>query len=323
MIQGTASSDAKVEASIDSGRALFDGSKPGGGSVRIGGSLSGTAAGSGSSAAAPAAQPAAEELPPQLKISMGPSVRPVPEVQGSAVQTAPPSSDDAGSFLDQWAGAVRRGAGAVWDGIKESVESLAQKAKDLLSSMGSWFRDAFMRVWSAPQTASTGTVSNGGLINGIQMPKELSAIADVRNFSKTVGTKHMILGLMYIAAKIDQESGPRLKIGDVSDKHGGKMGGHKSHQQGLDVDIYFNTGGSKAAYWNYRILHHLCNNPFMTPTIIFVSGAKKNSLLGQADSAGDGQVASWAGGVLNTNEPGHDNHYHVRIAPKPKSMPQL
>ena len=158
--------------------------------------------------------------------------------------------------------------------------------------MGSWFRDAFMRVWSAPQTASTGTVSNGGLINGIQMPKELSAIADVRNFSKTVGTKHMILGLMYIAAKIDQESGPRLKIGDVSYKHGGKMGGHKSHQQGLDVDIYFNTGGSKAAYWNYRILHHLCNNPFMTPTIIFVSGAKKNSLLGQADSAGDGQVRS-------------------------------
>jgi len=337
MIKGTASTDAKVEAAIDSGRALFDGSKPAGGAVKIGGSLSGkeqsggsssagpgsaSSAGSSGPSASPPAAPEAEELPPQLRISVGPSVRPVPEIQGSAVQATPPPADSA-SWLDDWAGAVRRGAGAVWDGIKEGVESLTQKTKDMLSRMGDWFRDAFMKVWNAPETASTGKVNNGGLINGIQMPKGLSAIADVRNFNETYGTKHMILGLMYIAAQINQEGGPKLKIGDVSDKHGGKLGGHKSHQQGNDVDIYFNEGGQKAAYWNYRILHHLCNNPFMTPTMIFVSSGKKSSLLGQAKAAGDGQVASWAGGVLNTNEPGHDNHYHVRIDPKPKSLPKL
>ena len=40
---------------------------------------------------------------------------------------------------------------------------------------------------------------------------------------------------------------PRVIIGDISLKHGGRFGAHASHQQGLDVDVYYpRRGGGRA-----------------------------------------------------------------------------
>jgi len=302
------------------GDKLFDGggSKQGGTAVPTGGALGGTAA----SSPAPAPAPASDPVP--VVASAPPAARPAPAVKGLNIEPlpvpegAPVAGQTQDSGFDAWLDAMRRRASSAWDSVSSGVSGFAGDVKRLLSEAGDSFKKAFMAVWDAPDTKTSGAVNNGRLGNGIQMPD--SPYYSIINRRETWGAKHTILGLMYIGARLSLSGAPTLKIGDISGSDGGKLGGHKSHQRGLDFDLpfFYNKNGGHDARSNYQTLELLHNNPFMTVEMIFVSPRVKSMLLRQAKEAGDGALAAWAQEKLLTSEPGHDNHYHVRVSPEPK-----
>jgi murein endopeptidase len=55
------------------------------------------------------------------------------------------------------------------------------------------------------------------------------------------GTEHTIREIMSVAAayRAANRGAPRLVVGDISREGGGPMDEHVSHQNGLDVDLYF------------------------------------------------------------------------------------
>jgi len=95
----------------------------------------------------------------------------------------------------------------------------------------------------------------GGLKRGVQLPAEGDAYFTWDPVRKTTpnrgwrrwGTDRLVRTTLRIARRYtrDNPSAPRLTIGDLSRPRGGDFGprygsiGHASHQNGLDVDIYY------------------------------------------------------------------------------------
>lgn len=126
---------------------------------------------------------------------------------------------------------------------------------------------------------------------------------------------------------------PRLYVGDISQPRGGPMnGGHRSHQIGLDADIWLRIPGSEPLSRDAREkissdsvvrADRLAVNELWTPAHhaviraaardpavarIFVNAAIKRALC-DAEPPGDRdwlrKVRAWWG---------HDSHFHVRLA---------
>jgi murein endopeptidase len=105
---------------------------------------------------------------------------------------------------------------------------------------------------------------------------------------------------------------PRMAIGDLSRPRGGDFGprfgyiGHASHQNGLDVDVYYPRadGRERAPRWaseiNRRLSQELVNR-FLAAGAVTIFVGPNTGLSGPA-----GVVAP----LVN-----HDNHLHVRILP--------
>ncbi|MEM6550030.1 MAG: penicillin-insensitive murein endopeptidase [Pseudomonadota bacterium] len=125
---------------------------------------------------------------------------------------------------------------------------------------------------------------------------------------------------------------PRLYVGDISQPRGGPMlSGHRSHQIGLDADIWFRPGRPQAisrrareeigspsvvrrdrldVNGNWTPAHHALIRRAAEDTAvarIFVNAAIKKALC-RAEPAGDRawlrKVRAWWG---------HDSHFHVRL----------
>ncbi len=125
---------------------------------------------------------------------------------------------------------------------------------------------------------------------------------------KLVDTTELVLNAYHDA----HPDSPRVLVGDLSRPHGGYFGarygglGHLSHQNGLDVDVYYpRTDGREVA----------------PTTIDQVDISLSRDLLGRFLAANPEYVfvgphlpLSGPAGVV---EPltGHDNHMHVRIYP--------
>lgn len=93
------------------------------------------------------------------------------------------------------------------------------------------------------QSISYGTYSNGCLLKGRPISKEsknhvlLNPERD-RNW----GHPHLIDYLMALGAKVSRSMKGKIFIGDLSAAHGGPtISGHRSHQNGLDVDLSYNV----------------------------------------------------------------------------------
>jgi hypothetical protein len=242
----------------------------------------------------------------------------VSAVPGPVQAVLQPSPEEPG-LLDRWGFSLKRWADKEWDMIKDGYYGLKGKVKSLLARLGDDFRSKFMSVWNSGDALSLGKTNKGYLLDAVHLPQ--TSVMAIRNSAEAFGTKHMVLGLMYVGGQISVEGGPDLKVGDISDSDGGRLGGHKSHQNGLDSDIYFfYKNGRHDPHWNYRVLFYLRDNPFFEPAIIFVSPRVKALLLAECRRRGDSGTAAWANAVLNTNEPNHDDHFHLRIDPAPKLM---
>jgi murein endopeptidase len=108
---------------------------------------------------------------------------------------------------------------------------------------------------AACRSRAVGLPQAGRLVCGVQLPGETDALItwdNVLGVSPERGWRRW--GTSKLVREVEQISidygvrfpiGPRLVVGDLSRRHGGPFGtefggvGHASHQNGLDVDIYY------------------------------------------------------------------------------------
>ena len=108
---------------------------------------------------------------------------------------------------------------------------------------------------AACRSRAEGLTNHGRLVCGVQLPDETDALVTwdgVLGQSPNRGWRRW--GTSKLVDTVEQLSidygvkfpiGPRLVVGDLSRQHGGPFGvefggvGHASHQNGLDVDIYY------------------------------------------------------------------------------------
>jgi murein endopeptidase len=94
-----------------------------------------------------------------------------------------------------------------------------------------------------PQVGSVavGAPNSGRLVNGVQLP---ASGPDWIALSAPEGrwtTDRMLSYLLAVLRdyRLANPGAPQVMIGDLSLPHGGPMGGHVSHQNGLDVDVFY------------------------------------------------------------------------------------
>jgi murein endopeptidase len=176
------------------------------------------------------------------------------------------------------------------------------------------------------QSTALGSPSAGGLQNGVRLPAEGPAFLTwdpvLRRSPnrpwRRWGTDRLVR-LVLRVARADRAAhprGPRLAIGDLSRPHGGDFGphfgyiGHASHQNGLDVDVYYPRSDGRERVPRYasqidaRRSQELVDR-FLNAGAVTIFVGPNTGLSGPA-----GVVMP----LVN-----HDNHLHVRIGVSPSS----
>jgi len=156
------------------------------------------------------------------------------------------------------------------------------------------------------------------------------------------GIEPLVDGLRKIAAYMmgSGRASTDMYVGNLSSANGGKLGGHKSHQRGRDVDIGFYTtdtagrpvnlgfvsftqGKDGLTGWNgsqkvrfdakrnwFLIQAILANgDPGFKPANIFIAKHLETAILAEAGDPAQRRRAA----ALMSYWPGHDNHLHLRV----------
>jgi murein endopeptidase len=172
------------------------------------------------------------------------------------------------------------------------------------------------------RSVAVGSPSAGRLVRGVRLPSEgehFFTWDPVKRRSpnrawRRWGTDKLVRLVLRIAREYGEAHpyAPRMAVGDLSRPHGGDFGpqfgfiGHASHQNGLDVDIYYpradgrETAPRYASEINRRLSQDLVDR-FVKAGAVDVFVGPNTRLTGPP-----GVVAP----LVN-----HDNHLHVRIAP--------
>jgi murein endopeptidase len=169
-------------------------------------------------------------------------------------------------------------------------------------------------VWH--QARSVGLPYGGNLVNGTQLPVKGDAwvtwnpITDSRpNVPvRLYGNEHTIATIISVtrAYRAAHPHAARVVVGDISYEGGGRMDDHVSHQNGLDVDIYFPRRDRelRAPTTLGEIDHRLAQDLLDR---FAAAGAQKIFVAHGSGFHGPGDVVmAW---------PGHDYHMHVRFPP--------
>lgn len=80
----------------------------------------------------------------------------------------------------------------------------------------------------------------------------------VRNPDEVWTVPEVIIGLQAAHAAVEAKhpGGPDMVIGDISRRNGGRFPPHRSHQDGLDVDMRYFLLGEQPADYKYRMVTH-------------------------------------------------------------------
>lgn len=190
-------------------------------------------------------------------------------------------------------------------------------------------------AWSSFKKPATGqpevvgTYSNGCLIGGAELPASGPGYQSIRRYRKRYfGHPRLVRYVKDLASKLNESGFGDILVGDMSQIRGGPLPyGHRSHQLGLDVDLWF-TKPAKGkrnddkhfkslvdphretidrSVWSDRIpqtLRSAAEHPEVAR--IFVHWVIKNEL---CKTVGDDR--EW----LRKIRPwwGHSSHFHVRL----------
>jgi murein endopeptidase len=197
--------------------------------------------------------------------------------------------------------------------------SLVPAACDWRETLSSAKRVQIPVEWK--RSVAVGDPAAGRLVRGVRLPREgrhFFTWDPVRRRSpnrpwRRYGTD----GLVRIVLRVAREYGrahpraPRLAVGDLSRPRGGDFGpqfgyiGHASHQNGLDVDVYYPRADGREraprdASQIDRALSQELVDRFVAAGAQTIFVGPNTGLTGRA-----GVVAA----LVN-----HDNHLHVRVA---------
>lgn len=125
----------------------------------------------------------------------------------------------------------------------DSADSDDDKARQALAVIdgATWVQPRAPRKWATTDTQepsdSIGEPWNGALFGGEAMPSGEGY--EIRRPNRSYGAPHVVDHLRHVIAEVRAlyPNVHTLAIGDLSAKQGGKIGGHVSHQSGLDVDV--------------------------------------------------------------------------------------
>jgi hypothetical protein len=166
------------------------------------------------------------------------------------------------------------------------------------------------------RSESSGLASGGHLHDGVQFPLESPdhvtwdpANDRVPNRAwRLYGTDKLVHVLMQVIKqyRAAHPDAPRVVVGDLSRKGGGPLDQHSSHQNGLDVDVYYPREDGVLAHprsvgeVDWRLAQDLVDR-FVAAGAQYVFVGYSTPLRGPG-----GVVQPW---------PHHDNHMHVRLYP--------
>ena len=164
---------------------------------------------------------------------------------------------------------------------------------------------------------SVGLWYYGRLVDGTQLPVEgpdwvtWNPVTDsVPNLANRLYGNELTIRrvISVIAAYRSAHPGaPRVLVGDISFRDGGQMDGHASHQNGLDVDVYYPRRDKRLSA------------PIATGQI---DGELAQDLLDRFVAAGATMVfVGYSTGLRGPSGvvvpyPNHENHMHVRFPPR-------
>jgi murein endopeptidase len=180
---------------------------------------------------------------------------------------------------------------------------------------------ASLHVQWHPSTA-LGTYSAGALAGGVRLPPAGRAFLTwdpvLRRSPnrpwRRWGTDRLVRTVQTVARGYHRAHprAPRLLVGDLSRRHGGDFGprfgyiGHASHQNGLDVDVYYpREDGRDAAAKGARDIDRALSQELVDR---FVAAGAAVVFVGPNTGLGGppGRVETLVQ---------HDNHLHVRLPP--------
>ena len=186
--------------------------------------------------------------------------------------------------------------------------------------------------------ASHGEYAKGCLAGGTELPETGPGWQAMRlSRNRNWGHPSAIRFIERFSQRVQSIGWPRLYIGDISQPRGGPMrSGHRSHQLGLDIDIWLlrpsekllsrkqrekvgsprTVSGTKVnKYWtasHHQVLKAAASDPGVAR--IFVNPAIKQAMCWDEPQGGDRlwlrKIRPWFG---------HDAHFHVRLNCPPES----
>jgi len=103
-------------------------------------------------------------------------------------------------------------------------------------------------------SVSVGRPGRGRLLFGVPMPP--SPGIHIRNPGEAWTVPEVIVGLQEAHAAVEAKhpDGPDMVVGDISRRNGGRFPPHRSHQDGLDVDMRYFLLGEQPADYKYRMV---------------------------------------------------------------------
>jgi murein endopeptidase len=203
------------------------------------------------------------------------------------------------------------------------VTKQAREATTVRATLTSSDAPKLPPAMAVPQVGSiaAGAPNNGRLVNGLQLPE---AGPDWVTYDPILhrvpnrpgrrwATDRMLAFLLYVLRdyRLANPGAPPLAIGDLSRPHGGPFGsaygglGHASHQNGLDVDIYY-PRRDRAVVPPDRVADV---DRFLAQDLVsrFVGAGARYTFVGLR--VGLGGPAGIVQAIAH-----HDDHVHVRIA---------
>ena len=161
---------------------------------------------------------------------------------------------------------------------------------------------------------SVGLQYAGRLIDGTQLPQEgpnwvtWNPVTDsIPNLpGRLYGHERTIRAILSVLSgyRVAHPDAPRVVVGDISFRHGGRMNEHVSHQNGLDVDIYYPRLDRRAI--SPTSPHQIDRRLAQDLLDRFVAEGAKVVFVGYSSG-----LRGETGVVVPY--PNHENHMHVRF----------
>lgn len=198
---------------------------------------------------------------------------------------------------------------------------------------------SLLTSWAS--AAPIGSYSDGSLTDAVALlqpapgaPAEFHKLFVPRG--KSFGSQSLVDAVVEIARAVREIASGSLilQVGDLSARHGGKITGHKSHQNGLDVDLVYleknlRLQSSHAPYWteyfvskdkvssnldierNWKLFVWIRRN--LDAERIFVDGSIKDKLCAYARAQGQLVTESQTLKMLVPENTVHKTHFHLRM----------